>query len=355
MLGSKALVPDMSKVSIILPSLNTVKFLTERLETILNQTLNDWELIIIDSYSDDGSWELIQKYAQQDSRIRASQAPREGVYAGLNRCLEQARGEYVYIATSDDTMTPDCLEKMVAALDAHPDCDIAHCCLALIDEHGDTTKSDWYSWDKIAYFGEYIHRPHIRRAPHDGLIYCTLGTAYTSLTQLLIRKRVFTNLGLFKTEFGPSGDFEWGLRVSLVCNTVHVPHTLATWRVHTSQATQNSKIFSAAGQALWCDMIVSAVDTLRELQIPTAKHLKVKQLTHCYRLQQLIYALKETHKDRKARWQLLQTYLKQYPTVLAHYLSLRFRRQHFEPKQYLLGQLKTLNTCEDLVCLPEMS
>ena len=220
------------KISILLPSLNTFSFLEERLKTILNQTLDDWELIIVDSYSDDGSWELLQTYASRDSRIYASQAPREGVYAGINRCLSQARGEYVYIATSDDTMTFDCLEKMVAALESQPTCDIAHCCLNIIDETGQLTKKQWNTWDKTKFFGEHINHQHIRLAPYDGILYCALGTLYSSLTQLLIRRKVFEEIGNFRTDFGSHGDFEWGIRAGLTANTVHVPHYLATWRLH---------------------------------------------------------------------------------------------------------------------------
>ena len=75
--------------------------------------------------------EYIQELAARESRMRISQTPRKGVYAGFNDCIQLARGEYVYIATSDDTMSPDFLEKMVAALDRNRDCE-CHCCRILL-------------------------------------------------------------------------------------------------------------------------------------------------------------------------------------------------------------------------------
>src|SRR5438477_9294469 len=105
----------MPKVSICVPNLNTRPYLPERFETIFNQTFQDWELIVCDSYSDDGSWEYIQELAAREPRMRISQTPRKGVFAGFNDCIQLARGEHVYIATSDDTMSPDFLEEMVAA------------------------------------------------------------------------------------------------------------------------------------------------------------------------------------------------------------------------------------------------
>src|SRR5207244_12706918 len=103
----------MPKVSICVPNLNTRPYLPERFETVFNQTFQDWELVVCDSYSDDGSWEYIQELAAREPRMRISQTPRKGVYAGFNDCIQLARGAYVYVATSDDTMSPDFLEEMV--------------------------------------------------------------------------------------------------------------------------------------------------------------------------------------------------------------------------------------------------
>ena len=93
-------------VSILLPNLNNREYLPARFHSILNQTLTDWELIVIDGYSDDGAWGLIQECAKSESRMIVTQSPRKGIYAGINECLSRASGEYVYIATSDDTMAP---------------------------------------------------------------------------------------------------------------------------------------------------------------------------------------------------------------------------------------------------------
>src|SRR6185436_8243728 len=114
-------------VSICVPTLNSLSFLKERFDSIFQQPFQDWELFVYDSYSDDGSWEFIQKVAAGEKRIRTMQGPRKGPYPAWNECLRQTRGELVYIATSDDSMAPDFLEKMAGALEEHSDCEIAHC------------------------------------------------------------------------------------------------------------------------------------------------------------------------------------------------------------------------------------
>lgn len=98
-------------VSIILPTLNARKFLEARISSILNQTFRDWELIVVDSYSDDGTWEYLNQLQTHDEQeIFRYQIPR-GLYQAWNFGISKARGTYVYIATADDTMKSDCLEK----------------------------------------------------------------------------------------------------------------------------------------------------------------------------------------------------------------------------------------------------
>lgn len=226
------------KVSICVPNLNTRSFLEERFETIFEQTFQDWELIVLDGFSNDGSWEYIQEQAAREPRMRIFQEPPEGIYPAWNQCIERTRGEYVYIATSDDTMSLDCLEKLVAALEAHPDCDLAHCPLRVIDESGRETDRTWHTESAFVQSAPALAaRPHIRRAPFDGLLHLCRHSVYISITQLLIRRRLFDKVGRFETRWGSISDFNWNMRASLVGNTVHVPDAWGGWRRHGRQIT----------------------------------------------------------------------------------------------------------------------
>ncbi len=229
------------KVSICVPNLNNRPYLPERFETIFGQTLSDWELIVYDSHSDDGAWEYIQALAAREPRMRISQGPREGVYPAWNACLRQARGDYVYFATSDDTMEPNCLAEMVRALEQHPDCGLCQCQLVIIDEKGTPLPAErqWDQYTLGSYSRELVHKKNLRPAPHDGLVHPALFTIYTSITQLLIRRQVFDRAGYFDGSWGAISDFEWDMRASLLENCVYIPAKLATWRVHPGQATQN--------------------------------------------------------------------------------------------------------------------
>jgi glycosyltransferase involved in cell wall biosynthesis len=225
--------------SIILPTFNSISFLKERVQSILSQTYSAWECIIIDGFSSDGTWEYLQKIAQSDNRFSLFQYPPNGPYNAWNNGIEKAKGEYIYIATSDDTMEPDFLKKMVHAIDENPDCDIAHCCLGIIDEAGEPHSSQWKDWPKVRFYGDLIKINHKRIAPHDAVVHMGWSTVYTSINQLLIRKSLFDRIGVFSTNFGSIADFEWGFRASMAANIIHVPELLAYWRKHQRQLTQD--------------------------------------------------------------------------------------------------------------------
>ena len=238
------------RVSICLPNLNNFPYLAERIETIEAQTLTDWELVICDNFSDDGAWEFFQDLAKREPRVRISQEPKEGMYANWNNCLRLARGEFVYVATSDDTMAPDCLEKLVKALEENPDCGLAHCPMKVIDQHG-APGSDW--WTVSSLFAKsspgFMDRRHKRIAPFDGVL-CLLGdNIYSSVTQLLIRRSLYDKIGMYKADWGSLGDFHWNLRAGLATSAVHVPDTWGGWRMHPSQATAGAGLNSPEHQA----------------------------------------------------------------------------------------------------------
>src|SRR5207244_5483721 len=91
------------KVSILLPSLSAREFLEPRIDSLINQTFPDWEAIVLDSQSTDGSWEFFKSVAKTDPRFHLYQISREGLYAALNRGLDLATGELLYLASCDDT------------------------------------------------------------------------------------------------------------------------------------------------------------------------------------------------------------------------------------------------------------
>jgi glycosyltransferase involved in cell wall biosynthesis len=322
LLESRILQVNIPVVSICLPNLNTRPFLEERMESILRQTFADWELIIVDDYSTDGAWELFQKYAQLDSRIKLFRGPKLGLYPGWNAAIERATGDFVYIATSDDTMSSRCLETLVGLLDKHPSAGLAQCALEIIDEHGAPlpVSQQWENYTLGQYNINFVSQPNFRIAPHDGLIHPFLFTICTSVNQLLVRRKVFETLGLFEGKWGPIGDFEWHMRVALVEDCVFTPEKLATWRVHKNQATDHIQTFHTRLKMI--EMSRFAFAKAMKLKPDVLSKLDFEKFIQPLYLDVIEMRLQST-RSRVKKLAILAQQLKQNPKSVLKWLKLR--------------------------------
>lgn len=264
-------------VSILMPTVNSSRFLHPRLDSIFEQSISDWELIVVDSYSNDGTWEVLSEHAQRDERLRLYQEERQGVYPAINSAIAKARGEFIYIATSDDTMLPNCLERMLRALEKYQNCDLCHSTLKVIDNLGDEIPNWWKERPATRFYGKVDEKSHIRIAPMDGILHICLNTVFGSLTQLLIRRSAFDKIGLFRADWGPRGDFEWGMRAGTLCNVIHIPEILATWRIHDNQVT------SPPIGSLLRSMVEAALPVLQSNYPEVYRVLNLKKMRSYYR------------------------------------------------------------------------
>lgn len=108
------------KVSVIIAAHNCEKVVGKAIESIINQTFNNWEMIVCDDASTDRTFSVIKKYASQDKRIIVlrNSKNKKSAYS-RNRCMHVAKGEYIAIEDADDWSMPERLEKQVAYLDGN--------------------------------------------------------------------------------------------------------------------------------------------------------------------------------------------------------------------------------------------
>ena len=124
-------------VSIVLPTYNGSKYLAEAVESCRAQTWPNWELIIVDDCSTDGTPDLIRALAQKDPRIRSVRHERNRkLPAALNTGFAQARGEFLTWISDDNAYRPDALAEMAAYLLAHPDVGLVYTDSMVVDENG---------------------------------------------------------------------------------------------------------------------------------------------------------------------------------------------------------------------------
>jgi glycosyltransferase involved in cell wall biosynthesis len=139
-------VTEEPRLTVGLPVYNGERYVAEALDSLLGQSFTDFELIISDNASTDGTAEICRRYAASDPRVRYVRQPRNiGANPNHNFVLREARGEYFKWAAHDDLYGPDLLARCVAALDEYPDVVLSHADMAIIDETGAVVRKLDYS------------------------------------------------------------------------------------------------------------------------------------------------------------------------------------------------------------------
>ena len=108
-------------VSVILPAFNASAWIEETLQSLVSQSHENFELLVLDDGSTDNTLEIIRRFERQDNRIRVFVQKNMGVIAARNKLLDEARGQYVMFQDADDISTPDRMEKQVELLQANPE------------------------------------------------------------------------------------------------------------------------------------------------------------------------------------------------------------------------------------------
>lgn len=129
-------------ISILTPFKDTEEFLPECLDSILNQSYANWELLMVDDHSSDSSYQLVETYAKTDSRIQIFKNSGNGIIEALRLAFQCSNGDYITRMDSDDIMHPDKLQHMVNDLMKHGK---KHIALGLVKYFSDERISDGYS------------------------------------------------------------------------------------------------------------------------------------------------------------------------------------------------------------------
>lgn len=111
-------------ISIIAPVFNTGEYLRQCMDSVINQTVTDWELIMVDDGSTDGSQDIIKEYVGNDSRISFYASNAGCVSVARNTGIKHAKGDWILFLDSDDYLLPDCLENLLKASNEYPDADM---------------------------------------------------------------------------------------------------------------------------------------------------------------------------------------------------------------------------------------
>jgi len=201
-----------------MPVYNNERYLAAAVESILNQTFRDFEFIIIDDGSSDGSLQMLEQYAQKDSRIRLASRPNTGYTIALNEGLRIARGQYIARMDADDISAPDRFAKQVQFLDDHPECVVVGGNVLLIDRDGDPIREMC-----LGFSHEEIDAAHM-----NGQGGALIHPAVT------IRKSALDCVGEFREDYECAEDLDIFLRLAEVGKVANLPEVVLQYRQHLS-------------------------------------------------------------------------------------------------------------------------
>jgi ubiquinone/menaquinone biosynthesis C-methylase UbiE len=237
------------KVTVAIPSFNHESYIAEAIESVLLQDHEDFELLIVDDCSVDGTGEVIERYARSDSRIRTHFNDENlGMARNWNRCLELAGGEYFKLLNSDDILvSPRALRLQVEALDTHPTAVMTSCARYIIDQ--DSRFID--IWDTIPSPGlhdgrEIIEMCLVRNANLVG-----------EPSVVLLRRDAIGRP--FFPGYRQIADMEMWLSLLREGDIVYIDTPLGAWRQHQFQTTQTNRAFNVGIHEL-NDLLVLYLD-----------------------------------------------------------------------------------------------
>jgi glycosyltransferase involved in cell wall biosynthesis len=183
---------DHPRVSVALPVHNCERYVAEAIESILAQTFTDFEFLIVDDGSTDGSLAILQRYAARDQRIQLVSRPNTGYLVALNEMLARARGEYVARMDADDIALPERFDHQIRYLEDHPECVMVGSRVTLIDPDG----------APIMVMGEALTHEEIDNAlmmAQGQLVYHPV---------VMFRRQVVLDLGGYRPEYYTTEDLD---------------------------------------------------------------------------------------------------------------------------------------------------
>lgn len=207
------------KVSVILPVYNASQYLRAAIESVLGQTVTDFELLVIDDGSTDGSISILRDAADRDTRVSFRSRQNRGLVTTLNELIEWSRGEYLARMDADDICRPLRLEKQIGYLDEHPECVAVGSASLIIDPEGMPICEHQYELTH-----EEIDSAHTSEMVGSRICH----------PSVMMRREAIMQVGLYDEQYRYAEDLDLFLRLAEIGTLANLPEVLLSYRHHLS-------------------------------------------------------------------------------------------------------------------------
>ena len=248
----------MPTVSIVVPNYNHARFLRQRLDSVLGQTYQDFELILLDDCSTDESCTILQEYARDPrARIELNQANSGSPFKQWNKGVRLAQGKYVWIAESDDYAEPRFLERLVPVLEEHPGAQFVFCRSWCVADDGNVqgfalasypeVNSDRWATDFCADGREECQKYMVR------------ATYVPNASAVVFRRAIYEKVGGADESLRICGDWKLWSSLMLAGELAYVAEPLNYFRTHNAAARNKFGLWKA-GIVEWLHVVRWVLD-----------------------------------------------------------------------------------------------
>jgi GT2 family glycosyltransferase len=234
------------RISVVLPVHNGAAYIVDAVSSILAQTYRDFELIVVDDGSADGTRDLLIALAASDPRLLVLPEPRRGLVGSLNHGIAIARGSLIARMDADDVALPTRFAAQVDYLDANPDCVVVGTSILKVNAAGQPTKKSASAWQRPT-FDPRAFPPQIGGVPHP--------TA-------MIRATALAEVGGYRPYFYNAEDRDLWARLWTVGRIHQLPDVALRYRVHAGSVTRLKR-----GEQLLSHMLADLSAVARSLKL----------------------------------------------------------------------------------------
>lgn len=205
------------RISIIVPCYNGEKYLRETLDCLQKQTIEDWECVIVNDGSIDGSLEIMKEYAKKDSRYKYIDKENGGPSIARNTAIKASCGKYILPLDADDIIAPSYAEKAMDYLDMHDKCKVVYCKAEFFGEKNQPWEISEYNYEDFKWGNVIFCSAIYRKSDYEKTV------GYNKNMQAM-----FEDWDFWLSLLGPDDE------------VYKIPETLFFYRQHSDSRTQNT-------------------------------------------------------------------------------------------------------------------
>ena len=223
----------MSKIDVILPVYNGIKYLKDNISSVLSQTFTDFDFIIVDDQSTDGSWEYLQTIRDKRIQLVRNQS-NMGLFYNLNYMIKNSNSPLIKLWAQDDIMYHNCLEEIYKFHERFPNIGFSYSMVDYIDETGNLD-------DKIR--KTIDNTPEIVSTQLHTRIAFFVGSIAGNIGNVTLNRKAINEVGLFNEKMKISGDFEMWVRLARDNEIGFLKKSILQLRNHTGQLSRQEQYY----------------------------------------------------------------------------------------------------------------